>query len=284
MNSFFNTLIEASAPAIRSVVQFENYEHGMEFLSGLGIYIATSIVFSLGYLAMLIGITYTSCTALDGKRISLPEAFEKIFSITFLRSIGQVLLLILVFATFMFAAIFLIIIAGVGNSTWLIFLGILMVIAEIFFLLFLSIRWYFAFIAVVREDVNPFHSFIVSNYLVKGYWWRTFGLIILTSITAQFIVSVVTTPVSFIIMWDFFARYFKMFARGNFHQNDPYVFLELIKSLGFSIGIIIIVSSILQSLITPLFNVVIYYDLKIRKNDFPVDPTGSLLSAAEQSN
>ena len=281
MNSFFNSLIEITQPSIRSVAQFNNLGHGIDFFTVFGIYIATAIVFILGYLAMLIGITHVSCKELDGVRISLTAAFEKIFSVTYLRSLGQVLLLILAFVAFIIVAVFLTFLTGITNSTSIKILGVLVVIIEFFFLVFLYIRWYFAFIAVVREDVNPLHSFVISNNLVKGYWWRTFGLIILTSITAQFVVSFVTTPFSFIIMWDFIAQYFKMLTRGHYYRNSPYIFLELLRSLGFSLGIIIIISSILQSLITPLFNVVLYYDLKIRKKEFPIEPTEIAVSPLE---
>ena len=281
MNSFFNSLIETFNPPYRSVAQFENFKHGLSIFSLMGIYIATSIVFMLGYLAMLIGITYVSCTALDGKRISLSAAFEKIFSVTYLRIIGQRLLMVLAFTAFISVAAFIIFLIGLADSALLKFIGVLVLIAVILFLLFLYFRWYFAFIAIVNEDIGPVQSFMKSYTLVTGYWWRTFGLIILTSITAQFIVSIITTPFSFAIMWDFIAQYFKMFLKGHFQQNDPYVFLQLFRSLGFSFGIIIILSTILQSLITPLFNIVLYYDLKIRKNEFPLEGADALISPVD---
>jgi hypothetical protein len=43
----------------------------------------------------------------------------------------------------------------------------------------------------------------------------------------------------------------------------------MMKSVGFAFGVIIAIASILDALITPLFNVVYYFDLKIRKKDFP---------------
>ena len=48
----------------------------------------------------------------------------------------------------------------------------------------------------------------------------------------------------------------------------------MMDSFGFAIGIVIIISSILDALITPVFNVVYYFDLKIRKRDFP-EPVAS---------
>jgi len=282
LDSFLNSIIEAARSSIEGGTHNADTEKFSYPFSSLGIYIASSLVFFLGYLAMLIGITYVSCTSLDGKRISLAKAFEKIFSKTFLRSIGQILLLSLAFIGFMFVAIMIIVIAGIIDSTILKFFGGIAVFAAMLFILFFSIRWYFAFVAIVREDVNPVRSFGISNFLVKGYWWRTFGLILLTSITAQFAVSIITTPLSFIIMWDFFAEYFKLFAGGTFNQNDPSTILELMKSIGVSFGFVIVLSTILQSLITPLFNIVMYYDLKIRGNEFDDELNDTSISPAEE--
>jgi hypothetical protein len=268
LDSFLNSVLDA---AQSSVDAGANNANGDEFsfrFSWVGIYIASSLAFFLGYLAMLIGITYVSCTALDGKRISLAKALEKIFSKTFLYAIGQALLLSFAFIGFIFAATIIIILAGLVNSAiFIVFVGIA-VFAGFLYLHFLYVRWYFAFVAVVREDAGPVRAFGISYFLVKGYWWRTFGLIILTSITAQFVVSIVTTPLAFIIMWDFIAEYFKLIAGGNLYHYDPTMILGTMKSFGIYFGLVIIVSSILQSLITPLFNVVMYYDLKIRKNEF----------------
>jgi hypothetical protein len=52
-------------------------------------------------------------------------------------------------------------------------------------------------------------------------------------------------------------------------NNDPAAMAGLMKSFGFTYGLIIMFSAIINSLFYPLFLLVLFLDLKIRKNDFP---------------
>jgi hypothetical protein len=260
---FFSLLMKYNETSLPNGAEAASHpEFGNIFL-GIFIYTLAITLLIFCTLVVSIGVTFISKTQLNGKRISVKESFQKIFSITFFRSIGQTLLLGLIFTVILGIPIVLFIASDFSNVP-IIFIGLI-------FILFFYIRWYFAFTAIVCDDTTVFESFSKSFYLVKNYWWRTFGLIILISITVQFAISIITTPVSFIVMWGFLSEYFKLIAGGEYNQNDPSQTFSMFSSFGFGLGIIITFSSILQYVITPIFNVILYYDLKIRKNDFEDD-------------
>lgn len=108
-------------------------------------------------------------------------------------------------------------------------------------------------------------SFSESWNIVKGHWWRTFGIIIVISIVVNFALGLITTPISFGLMWGYFSQYFKMMAAGG-NTNDPKAMFDLLNKFGTNIGIVLIISVLLHLMITPLFNVVMYFDLKVRKH------------------
>lgn len=239
------------------------------------IYSLIAIALTFCTVAVMIGVTYIGKMQLFDKRVSVNKTFRVIFSMIFWRAIGQGLVIGLVFGGIFAVPFIIIILSGAANSSALVVIGVLLMIAAIFVTVFLYIRWYFAFTAIVSDDLPVFSAFSKSFMLVNNYWWRTLGLVILIAITVQFAISVITTPVSFVVMWDFFAGYFKLIAEGDLVRNDPSQIFSLMKSIGYSIGIIITISSMLQYIIAPLFNVTLYYDLKIRKNDF-VEETGEI--------
>jgi len=265
---FFSQIIdsvEASAGGAISTSYSPEYEG---IFAGFFIYAIVIAVLLFCTLVVTIGVTYVAKMQINGNRISLSEAFKKIFSITFFQTIGQSILLGLILSGIIGIPVVILIISGAAKLPLLAVIGVLLLLASFFIAMYFYIKWYFAFTAIVCDDTNVFESFNQSSFLVKNYWWRTFGLVILISITVQFAISIITTPISFIVMWDFFAEYFKMMAGGNFNRNDPSQILSMFSSFGFGLGIIITISSILQYIIAPVFNVTLYYDLKIRKKDF----------------
>lgn len=268
-DSFFSAMMDFVRNAEANRDQQFSPEIFLKLFSNIGLYSLAIIIFLLGHLAALIGVTGISCSSIKGNRINIGEAFNKIFSVTYLRSVGQMLLLSLALYACITAGIIIIIIGAASEIIPLTVIGVLGLIAGIILMLYLMFRWYFAFIAIVCEDKKVIESFSKSSMLVEGNWWRTFGIVILFSILIDFAISIISTPVYFIAMWDFFKMYFQMMSEGNFNQNDPEFVFNIMESFGFAIGIVVMISTLLETLIAPVFNVVYYYDLKIRKKDFP---------------
>ncbi len=89
---------------------------------------------------------------------------------------------------------------GVGQSDTGggVFLGFVIAIATIVVGVWLSIRFLLAPVALILENVGPTTSIRRSMALVKGAWWRTFGIYLLASIIAYIVAQVLAIPFSFL--------------------------------------------------------------------------------------
>ena len=214
-DSFFSTMMESVRKAAEHKYDYEYTNPDFDFISvisSISIYFLSILIFFLGYMAVMIGITRICYRAAEGERISLGEAFNKIFSVIFLRSIGQSLLLSLALSACVFAGIVLILIGSSADIVPITVIGVFALIGGIVLIIYLVFRWYFAFVAIAGEDKKVIESFGKSSFLVEGKWWRTFGIVILFSILIDFAISIISTPVYFIAMWDFILQYFRMIA------------------------------------------------------------------------
>jgi hypothetical protein len=268
MKSYFNVVFNmAEIVKLKGAENINQVQIGNIFLS-LIFFFFSLVIFSLAYLGAWIGIIKGGCSSIEGTKINLSDALIEIFSKTLLRCVGQILLIALA------GIIFVIIIIAVlmaGQNALLTLFTVLFIFAGIGFALFLWVRWYFAPLNIVYMHDGVSNSFIRSWNLVKDYWWRTFGIMLLISIIVGFASTIISTPITFIFEWDFIVQYFKLIMGGNSGANDPVVMLGLMRSLGFTYGLIIAFSSTIHMLVFPLFQIVIYFDLKIRKNEFSLE-------------
>jgi len=275
METFFSGVSGITRVAEESVYDTRSLWAGMFGI--MGQFFLTGFLFVLGYLAALIGITKIGCSEMDGKRISLSEAFREIFSVTFFKVLLQIFTIVISCIGIIIGVALVISVFSLWDNpiSWLI--RICAGIAGFVYLFSLLFRWYFAFVSLVHTDNGPVECLRKSYYLVQDYWWRTFWIISLISLVINFGVSIIITPLSFIFMSGTMSTYLNAIKDNSLKQN-PAEFFEMLKSISFSFGAIIIFNSILISLLTPLFNIVLYFDLKIRKNEYAdeVDETGSL--------
>lgn len=241
----------------------------MSMVGGMFVYYASLTIYFLAQLGAIIGITKISAGAIEGERITLNEAFRKIFSVTYLRSLGQVFLISFVIAGVGVCAIVVIAIAGIWDLVMLKVMAGILIFAGVLFIIYLWFRWYFAFFSIVCEDKHVIESFSKSSFLVKHYWWRVFGIVLLLGILVQFAISIISTPVSFIFMWGFISKYLTMAMNGgDLAKSNPLAFFEMMKSFAVWISVVLIITGILKLLVSPLFKVALYFDLRIRKDEF----------------
>lgn len=76
-------------------------------------------------------------------------------------------------------------------------LGIVCGLAASVFALIVGVRWLFAVPAVVLERAGPMKALGRSWRLVRGSWWRVFGIMLLTYVIVGFVSSVIRTPFVF---------------------------------------------------------------------------------------
>ena len=81
---------------------------------------------------------------------------------------------------------FAIVLAAVG-----IVLGLLLLIIPG---IYLAVRWFFVPQAVVLEDARGPDALTRSSAVVQGFWWRTFGLVIMVNLAAALPTLVLAAP------------------------------------------------------------------------------------------
>lgn len=231
--------------------------------------------FAIGLTLMLIGsviatvaVTIVGCAEMSGESLSWQEALSRTFHIRVVKVFGQYILEGTLFSAIIAVPYILLIIGIAVDSVALGFLGGFLIFAGILIVVYLGISFAFTVPAISWEDADVIESFKRSWTLVRGHWWRTFGILILMGLMVSFAASIIMTPFYLIFLWDFFKAYFDAISAIATGENDPTIFVTMIKSLGFGIGILSGISSILQLIVTPLYSVVMYFDLRARRGEF----------------
>lgn len=266
LNDFFSFIAQ--------VIKAEelNYEFPHEYFftmfRGLSFFFVAYVILVLAYLAATVGVTVVGCAEMSNRQLSWNDALSQIFSLRLLRVLGQQILQYLALGGVVIIPFIFIVIGAGTKSIGVTLFGVMLCLVAIVFAVYLLIRWTFALPAIVWEDSGVIQSFGRSSFLVKGFWWRTFGILLLLTIIAQFAVSIITTPVQLFALWGFFSKYFTLISSMSDGALESIEFLELFDSLGIGLGIVTFVSYALLLLVTPLITVVMYFDLRARKNEF----------------
>ena len=211
---------------------------------------------------------FTVCKEIEGTPLSWSGIFSSTGWRIARRSVGQSIIQFFIFSV----GIALVVLAV---SLFLAFLGkpgilltVLLVLGALTLLVFLALRWMFASVAIAAEQVSVIESLRRSYVSVRGYWWRTFGLIILFSLITMFASSLVSTPVGFFMMWDFYSGYFHSLGSHGSSAPDPAVIQKLLGSFGWGFGLVAGLSALLQMLIAPVYKCTMYYDLRARQREY----------------
>ena len=135
------------------------------------------------------------------------------------------------------------------------------VLAAVAVAVWLNIKWIMAPAALMLEGVGPIAALRRSWTLTTGNWWRTFGILVLTSIIVSIITQVVAAPVSFLA-----------FGFGSFTSAPASAEAALLESL----PVLLIVQAVtavftaigfaFQAGVTAL----LYVDLRIRREGFDI--------------
>ncbi len=139
---------------------------------------------------------------------------------------------------------------------------------------YLYVRWAFALPAIVCEETGVLQSFSRSSAITRHQWWRTFGILLLMSVLTNFAITIITTPVSLIALWDFYREYFKMLGVAGRGTPEPEAFAGMLRAMGMGVGLTLSLELVLSLLVTPVYTTVLYADLRARKGDF-APPAGS---------
>ena len=270
LGSFFSTVIDlAQGPYDLDPPDLDQLA---PMLGAVGLMALTGLLLGLASIAGYLAITYLAFSEFIGKNVTWEEAFRKGIGLSLLRSIGVTLLMGLAFGAVLILPYLLIIGGAAADSSALAGTGIILLLGALGVVLFLAFRWNFTYQAVVLEDSTAIGSFRRSWDLVAGNWWRVFGIMFLFSILVDFAVSLLLTPLTLIVLWDFFSEYFALLGGIASGESDPEKFLQVFSSMGPGLGILIAADTILTTIISPLYSVALYFDLRARKGEFEQSP------------
>lgn len=231
-------------------------------LGSISVIVIAVMLFVVCALLMRVAMMRLMCADMEDEIIDWGTALKDSFALRTLKLVGAYLLILLFGTVAIAVPIFgmAVIDPGIGALVFLLLipLGV-----------WLAIRWVFIVQALVWEDADVMQAFSRSTYLVEGFWWRVFGVMLLFSIASQMALSIILTPVSFVAMGGFFASYFTLLmdmTPGG--TPDPAVLGDLFSSIGYGMVIFVVLSILLTSIVETAYQVVIYYDLRARKGEF----------------
>lgn len=232
------------------------------------------LLLMLGTLAATVAVTGVGCAEMSGQARTWQAALTSAFGMPFVRLIGVYVLLGFGFMILIGVPYGLIIGGIAAESVGLGLFGGFLLFLMIPVVVWISINLAFVVPAVVWEDETITGALQRSWNLVRGHWWRTFGILILLSLIVSFALSIVMTPLYLIVLWDFFRAYFEMLSTLGSGEPDPAFARTLLESFGFGFGVINAISTIAQMIVAPLYTVVMYFDLRARHGEFrqPASP------------
>lgn len=236
-------------------------------LLSAGIILFTGYLFLLlGLIAATVGVTLLACSEMSEQPLSWREAFAAAFGARFLRVCGQILLQSVIVIGVMCVPILSV--ALIRVSGWFGLLAAIVIPCAICLVTKLILEWAFTTPVIVWEQAGVLDSFGRSSSLVRGRWWRVFGILLLLSLILQFAISIVTTPLNFVAMWGYVSKIFQMVGMRRNTTPDPRFAADLIRSLGMGFGIVVSVSQLLAVTVSPLIRSVLYFDLRARRGEF----------------
>jgi hypothetical protein len=234
-------------------------------LSMLSFFLIATFVFALGVLFAEIAISIVVSQEILSHPITFLDALSEMFNLKWLYGIGQAVLKYSIFIGGIIILGIILAIFAAFSKLLMGFMVILCLLVLIPVIAYIALKWYFSLTAIAVNDLTIIESLRASWYLVEGYWWRTLGILLLLSILTQFVISIVSLPITFGSMWDVYKEYFTMLGKTGGNIN-PEMLKNLEKSIGPGIAIGSGISALLSLLVTPVYTVVLYYDLLAREN------------------
>lgn len=239
------------------------------FLLWLG---AGMVALLLGSVAATTGITITGSAEMSGRPAPWQDTLRTSLGVRFAKILGMYVLEFLALGLIIGIPYALVVAGIAAESLALGFAGGMLIFAGAGVAVWLAVNWALTVPAIAWEDTGVLDAFRRSWELVSGQWWRTCGILILMSLIVSFAVSLLMTPLYIVVLWDFFGAYFEMLSTMGSGGPDPEIARSMLSSFGFGFGLVNAVASVAQIVVTPLYTVVLYFDLRARRGEFRTPP------------
>jgi hypothetical protein len=221
--------------------------------------LGSAVVFLVSLIATVAAtalLTTVTSRAVLGRPVTAGEAWRDARP-QVIKLLGLILLLIVIAAGIVFVGTLPGILVAVFASTGAgLVLAVLGGLGAFVVALWLMIRFSLASPALMLEKQGVVKSMSRSAKLVRGSWWRVFGIVLLAGIIANIISAIVVIPFTFI------AAAFSGNGMGDFLNNGA-------GDLGWTFLIISGIGSVIGSMITFPINagvtVLLYVDQRIRR-------------------
>jgi hypothetical protein len=236
-------------------------------LPDFGQFLPLLLFFCLGLLVM--GLTsvlaqsammVTNASEMEGEELTWTDALKLASGMRLLRMLGAYLLMGGAFAALFLVPVSLFFIPQQVTM----FAGVLLLLAALPAIAWLSIRWAFVQIIVPWEGDEVMHSFARSGFLVSDNWWRTFGMMLLFGLAAGTVTSIAVMPVTMILM---FGNMASILPDLN-GPMQPDMMLRMFRGMAVGYSVSILLNAALQMIMQASYMVVLYFDLRARKGEF----------------
>jgi len=265
----------------------------IKFGAAMLIYTISMILYSLGTVFVGTFVSLKTFSFIKGQAGTIKDFAKQTFSKYFPKIILQNILLSLIFGGMVtiFYIVFLAIILVITIAQIFllnIFLIILLVLLSIFFICFIiwfSYRVFFSNYSIIYEDLGIIKGIKKSFSLVKGNFWRVFGITLLIGMVISLVIGTVSGPIIFISILPAYVKMLTSIMKLTATSTESIIeFYKSFSSIGIGLGISVFISSVGTYILLPILNSLFYIDLKVRNNEISIEPAVQEISAAEINN
>ncbi len=266
MDSFFSSLTDLTLLNDPSAIDEETVTLIVRNVAILCIGI---LFFLVADVVALLTMQMVVCGEVVDRHIGIRESLELSFDRRLGRAIGQRLLgefasALAIVGPYMLLPI--VIAAGGGGAA--IGLVILLILVALGLFLYLRMRWAFGTTTIAWEDETALGAFTRSGYLVRGYGWRTFGLLAVFAIVISVILSAVVLPLQFWLMKDIIMLGMEESARNVALLQSNTNPLETLANIGLVYGVVAGVANLITTMLKSVYLPILYFDLRARNSEF----------------
>ena len=175
-----------------SVSSADLQQVAMSLGQGLGLLLGSVIGWAIGILATGM-LTVMMGAAVLGRRLDIASALR-----VFAPRLPGLILLTLMVSLAVFAIVFVGIAAGIALGFLLglpgVVVGVFVALGAVVAAIWLYVRLLLAPVVLILENVGPVAAWRRSTTLVRGSWWRIFGISLLATVIATTIAAIVSVP------------------------------------------------------------------------------------------
>lgn len=240
------------------------------------LFIVGSIIYMLGFYFSSACISLKAYKRAHGEDVPINDILAEVYRDRLVPILGQLVLKGLIFGAVLFIPItFSVLLPFIFKGIPLLallsgFVGFFIIIAAYVVFFWLLYAFNFSTEAIVIDGTGVVEGLKRSFYLVKGNWWRVFGILLLIYMIISFIVSTVSSPLMMMTVLPDFSRFMEALMNSSGYDSMEILF-EFYAGMFANMPIPLVISTVIQTavyiIIYPILQALFYIDLKYRKGE-----------------